>query len=240
MSTTPLRHADPAPVRTLGPSEPADPVLRALHRAGSGIRAVRYRENRSVLLSVSRDGRVLNSHVCFRDAPPAIARAVATFVTSRRGARASAEALDTLREWEGTRAGLASARRRRRRRSRRVNGPETERLRRLFDRFNWLRFDGALPDIPLRVSRRMTRSLGTIAYAAGSPPRVREIAISADLLQEENRAVLEDTLLHEMAHAEAWLQAGHRGHGAPWRRIAERVGCVPRALTKARVHRRSR
>jgi predicted SprT family Zn-dependent metalloprotease len=66
--------------------------------------------------------------------------------------------------------------------------------------------------------------------------------ISADLLLPANAEVLRDTLLHEMAHGEAWLRHGHRGHGKIWRRIAERVGCVPRALTQTRVarHRRNR
>ncbi|NIP78304.1 MAG: hypothetical protein GWM90_03535, partial [Gemmatimonadetes bacterium] len=79
--------------------------------------------------------------------------------------------------------------------------------------------------MPLRVSRRMTRSLGTIRYGRGTDAgegaagrvgagrTVAEIAISAQLLEPGNRAVLEDTLLHEMAHAEAWLLHGHRGHG---------------------------
>jgi hypothetical protein len=219
-------------------AEPVDPVLLALRRAGSRIREVRYRENRTVLLSVSRDGRVLNSHACFRHAPPGIAGAVATFVTSRTGTRAARGALEELRQWEGTRTGLARARQRKPRRVKHVNGPDTARLRRLFDRFNEHRFGAALPDVPLRISRRMTRSLGTITYGTGSLPRVKEIAISADLLLEENRTILEDTLLHEMAHAEAWLRTGHKGHGAPWRRVAERVGCTPRALTKARIKRR--
>jgi hypothetical protein len=217
---------------------PADPLLRALGEAGSLIRHVRYRENRSVLLSVSRDGRTLNSHACFRDAPPGIARAVAVVLTSGRGSQAQRCALDTVREWEGTREGLARARRRRPARRRRVGAPESAELRALFDRFNRDRFGRALPPIPLRVSRRMTRSLGTVAYDPGPPRGVREIAISADLLIPANRAVLADTLLHEMAHAEAWLQWGHRGHGAPWRRIAERVGCTPRALTGKRIQRR--
>ncbi|MFP4624532.1 MAG: SprT family zinc-dependent metalloprotease, partial [Gemmatimonadota bacterium] len=174
----------------------------------------------------------------------------------------SRRALDRLREWEGTRRGLASARRARPcPRRAKTNGKETAPLRALFDRFNHERFGGRLPDIPLRVSRRMTRSLGIIRYgpdrsavaahgARGSRTRpggaaatderaraVTEIAISADLLRPANRTALEDTLLHEMAHAEAWLVHGHRGHGRPWRRIAERVGCTPGALCRSPIER---
>jgi hypothetical protein len=38
-----------------------------------------------------------------------------------------------------------------------------------------------------------------------------------------------------MAHVEAWLDHGDRGHGPHWRRIAKRLGCVPRAQTRERV-----
>ena len=218
-----------------------DPILTALRARGSAIRRVRYRTNRSVLLSVSRDGRTLNSHACFRDAPPEIVAAVVDALTARRGTRARRDALRALREWEGTRGGLERARRLKPRRARKVNGREVRPLRELFRRFNAERFDGRLPDIPLRVSRRMTRSLGTIRYGRGdgdgaaATRTVAEIAISAPLLEPGNRAVLEDTLLHEMAHAEAWLLHGHRGHGRIWRRVARRVGCRPRAVHDERV-----
>lgn len=243
-----------------------DPLLAALRTHRSSIRRVRYRTNRTVLLSVSRDGRTLNSHACFQHAPPEIAEAVARFLTARRGSAAARQALERLRNWEGTRRGLETARRERPPTSRpTTDGPDTAPLRALFDRLNRQRFGNRLPDIPLRVSRRMTRSLGTIRYAldegpaaprngassnggeAGRPrppgegakPRsVAEIAISADLLLPRNRAALEDTMLHEMAHAEAWLHHGHRGHGTPWRRVALRVGCVPRATCRTPIARR--
>lgn len=210
-----------------------DPIVEGLQARGSAIRGVRYRENRSVLLSVSRDGRTLNSHACFRDAPPEIVRAVVAAVTSRGAARR--RALRAIRGWEGTHRGLERARRRRPRRRPGVNGAETAPLRVLFDRFNRAEFGGRLPAIPLRVSRRMTRTLGTIAYSGSGARRVREIAIAAALLKPGNRETLVDTLLHEMAHAEAWLDHGHRGHGRPWKRIAERVGCRPRARTDVRI-----
>lgn len=237
-----------------------DPILTALQARGSAIRRIRYRANRSVLLSVSRDGRALNSHECFRDAPPEIVDAMVAVVTITRGTRARRAALRTLREWEGTRRGLERARRGRPRKGRKVNGRETEPLRRLFRELNVEEFGGRLPEIPLRVSRRMTRALGTVRYGDGSdspagvdpgagsgggPPTgsgrwVMELAISADLLRPANRAALRDTMLHEMAHAEAWLRHGHKGHGRPWRRIAERVGCRPRAVNDVRVAGRQR
>lgn len=218
--------------------EPIDPILAVLMARGSRIRRVRYRENRSVLLSVSRDGRTLNSHACFRGAPAPILRAIAAALTER-GARRS-QALRRIRAWEGTRRGLERARRRSRpRRSASGTAPA---LQELYDGLNRTAFGGRLPVIPLRVSTRMTRALGTIAYVGnGSGERgVREIAIAADLLRATNREALEDTLLHEMAHAEAWLVHAHRGHGVPWKRVARRVGCRPRARTDSPIEGRGR
>lgn len=219
-----------------------DPLLQALRARGIPLRRVQYRENRSVLLSMSRDGRTLNCHACFRHAPPDIADAIAGFLRSRRGSPQYRRTLARIRGWDGAREGLERARRVRPRRRPPVDhggSPESGALTRLYQRFNRTRFGNRLPAIPLRVSRRMTRSLGTISYEGsddGDGPRaVREIAISADLLRPANRALLEDTLLHEMAHAEAWIVHGHRRHGGIWRAIAERVGCTPRALIHARV-----
>ena len=217
------------------PRPDPDPLLSALRDRGIRFRQIRYRQNRTVLLSVSRDGLTLNSHVCFRGAPPRIVDAIAVFLQARPGSTAGRLALDVIRGWDGVRDGLASARRARPRRRRSAAESPTE-LSALFTRFNRDRFGGRLPRIPLRVSRRMTRSLGTISYHGRGPSRgVREIALSADLLRSGNEAVLKDTLLHEMAHAEAWLRHGHRGHGPVWRAVAERVGCTPRALIRTPV-----
>jgi hypothetical protein len=212
-----------------------DPVLATLAGRGSGIRNVRYRANRTVLLSVSRDGQTLNSHECFRAAPRGVLDAIATFLTARRGSAEQRRALDVIRGWEGAERALEEARRAPRRPPPR-SGPGAGVLRDLFDGYNRDRFGGRLPSMPLRVSGRMTRVLGTISYEeVEGRRRVRGIAISADLLLVGNEAVLRDTLLHEMAHAEAWLEVGHRGHGRVWWAVAERVGCVPRAMSGERV-----
>ncbi len=218
-----------------------DPILTLLRARSTSIRRVRYRRNRTVLLSVSRDGRTLNSHECFREAPRRILEAIAVFVTVSRRSAEYRRALAAIQEWEGAVRGLENARRSRGRRRARTNGGDVDELNALYDRFNDAEFGGRLPAIPLRWSRRMTRALGTIAYGEATGGRtVREIAISADLLIPGNEAALRDTLLHEMAHAEAWLRHGHRGHGPIWRSIAERVGCAPAALTRDPVRRRRR
>lgn len=231
-------------------------ILTQLRANGSTIRQVRFRDNRVVLLSVSRDGRTLNCHACFREAPPGIVEAIADAVTAPRAAFGRREALRRLREWEGTRAGLERARGLKAPRNQRVNTPETAPLRSLFLQLNLEKFGGRLPEIPLRLSRRMTRSLGTVRYSGvregnGADPAageragstlqdtavrsVKEIAISADLLGPSKRSLLEDTMLHEMAHAEAWIRHGHRGHGRVWKTIARRVGCRPYAVNDVRV-----
>ena len=227
------------------PAIDLDRLLSRLRERGAGIHRIRYRENRTVLLSVSRDGRTLNCHAAFRMAPARIVDAIAIFLRSRPGTPDYDRALERIRGWEGARKGLERARRRGARQSARLLAgpptPEAAAIGRVYRQFNRSRFGGRLPEVPIRVSRRMTRSLGTISYGGrGDERRVREIAISADLLAPANRAVLEDTLLHEMAHAEAWLRHGHRGHGAVWRSIANRVGCTPSALIHTRIRRRRR
>src|SRR5690606_20012095 len=95
-------------------------------------------------------------------------------------------------------------------------------LRDLYARLNQARFGGRLPpDIPLRLSDRMRRRLGQIRYDDGAAQRaVLEIALNVDLMLRANDGQRLDTMLHEMAHAEAYLLHGERGHGAHWRRIA--------------------
>src|SRR5690606_33180444 len=83
--------------------------------------------------------------------------------------------------------------------------------------------------------------LGQIRYDdAGAERAVLEIALNVDLMLRANDEHRLDTLLHEMAHAEAYLLYGERGHGPRWRRIARRVGCEPRACSAVRIARRRR
>jgi predicted SprT family Zn-dependent metalloprotease len=83
----------------------------------------------------------------------------------------------------------------------------------------------------------MRRRLGHLRYhrTESGVRAIVEIALNIDLLTEGSERQLRDTLLHEMAHAEAWLVHGERGHGPQWRRIARRLGCVPRACTTTPV-----
>jgi len=212
------------------------------------IRAVRLKHNRSRLLSVSRDGTTLHAHIAFGDAPEEVLDAVAAFLTARRGSAAHAEAVAAIRAWGRlalpTGPGGQGARPIAEPRPGPCCGtPEQRRfLEAEYRRLNAERFGGRLPaDLPLRLSRRMTRRLGHVRWHRGADGTrtVVELALNPDLFLAGNEAQLRDTLLHEMAHVEAWLEHGSSGHDAVWKRIARRVGCEPRACTRAPVRRRT-
>lgn len=230
-------------------SRDADALLAALMRRGvRRIRAVRLKRNRSRLLSVSRDGTTLHAHIAFGHAPEEVLDAVALFLTARRGSAAHAGAVAAIRGWgrlaipaEPDAPGVRPVAEPR-------PGPccGTPAQRRFLEeeyrRLNAERFGGRLPaDLPLRLSRRMTRRLGHVRWhrRADGTRTVVELALNPDLFLAGNEAQLRDTLLHEMAHVEAWLEHGSAGHGAVWKRIARRVGCEPRACTRAPVRRRT-
>ncbi len=93
--------------------------------------------------------------------------------------------------------------------------PDTGELCRMFERFNWMYFDGLLPRVKIEYSTRMS--------SAGSyTPQRRLIRIGRkyhELFPEE----LTDTLKHEMIHIL------HLSHGAAFKAEAARVGASIRA-----------
>lgn len=213
--------------------------LRELRSRGAGfIREVRFRPNRSRLISLSADRRRLNVHECFRAAPGRVLDAVAAFATAPSRARGFRESIERMREWhEGQIAeyGLGEP----------VASCGTARqlayLERVYGQLNRSHFEGRLPEVlPIRLSDRMSRRFGHVSYArtVRGERRVAELALNIDLLLPGNERALIDTLLHEMAHIEAWLLHGHRDHGSIWRVIARRVGCEPKACTHMRLRRR--
>ncbi len=254
--------------------------LSELKRRGArSIRRVVFRQNRTRLLSLSRDRTTLNAHACFLAAPPRIMDAVARFVTADPRTASHRRAVQELRTWPGAEAGLRAARARPSRRPPRpteccASPAQRAFLRELYARLNRSRFGGQLPkDLAIRVSGRMARRLGQVRFdvadastGAGSgdarqPPARRqaairgaagrearpaaarrslELSLNADLFMEGNERELVDTLLHEMAHVEAYLSTGHRGHGKPWKEVADRVGCEARACSRHRINRRGR
>jgi SprT-like family len=224
-------------------------LLEALRARGvRRIRRVRLRDNRQVLLSVSKDGTTLNAHRCFDRAPVRMLDAVATFLKAGRSSQPYREAVDRIRSWP---RGVAALRAARRRALRAVATPgraghtdqgtaeEHRRLQALYDRLNDSRFDGRLPDVLLRISRRMSHRYGQVQlhHNRRGERVVLELAINGTLLDGHDADLL-DTVLHEMAHVEAWLWRGDRGHGPAWKEIAERVGCDARARAPRRPRRR--
>jgi hypothetical protein len=200
---------------------------------------VRFKANRSRLISLSADRTSLNLHECFRSAPSDVIDAVATFARSLRDSPSYRRAIERMRSWhegqvEGERedrVGPCSA-----------TPAQRHFLAGLYRQLNHAHFEGRLPDLlPVRLSDRMSRRLGHVSYTTNRGERaVLEIALNVDLILDGNEQALLDTLLHEMAHAEAWLMHAHRGHGGVWRGIAKRVGCEARACSDMHIRRRRR
>jgi hypothetical protein len=217
----------------------------ALRSRGVDVARVRFKNNRSRLVSLSADRKTLNVHACFRAAPGAVLDAVAAFARVSQRSVEYRRSIQRMRTWWTSQAAEAQA----------DAAPAAARvtccatteqrqlLARLYRQFNEDRFGGRLPELlPVRLSPRMSRRFGHIQYghSRGKERSVAEIALNVDLLLAGNEAALVETLLHEMAHAEAYLLHGHRGHGRIWRTVARRVGCEARALTHVRIRRRKR
>jgi hypothetical protein len=215
-------------------------VLRALHaRDVTSITQVRFKANRSRLISLSADRTRLNLHECFRSAPSDVIDAVAVFSRSLRDSPAFRRATARMRAWHEAQVDTESDD---------TVGPccatDAQRhfLAGLYRQLNHSHFGGVLPDLlAVRLSDRMSRRLGHVSYTRWKGERaVLEIALNVDLMLDGNEHALVDTLLHEMAHAEAWLLHAQRGHGRVWRDIAGRVGCEARACSDMQIRRRRR
>lgn len=238
----------------------SEETLRELRQRGARrLKSVNFRANRSTIWSLTQDATVLNLHVAYRRAPTAILDAFATIVRGR-GWRTAAvrQASEEVRSWPGLTPVLEAVRTSHAHRQRAAvtrcgDGdqvthccatPEQRRyLRAVYRYLNKTRFDGLLPDdIPVRLSSRMTASLGHMI-----PGRDRkrgrfviELALNVDLMLEGNGAERMDTLLHEMAHVAEWLLEGTYGHGEGWKRWARHSGCRAESRYDRPVVRRRR
>ncbi len=206
-------------------------------RGATRLSRVAFRRNRCTVWSLTQGGRVLNVHAAYGTASPELLDAFADLVrdagrTSDAARRAASligawpaltPALHEARAARGGRLGSACC----------ATFQQAAYLRAIYTYFNRTRFEGRLPeDIPVRLSSRMSSSLGYM-LPGDDPERGRvvvEIALNVDLMLEGNGAERVDTLLHEMAHAADYLLTGHRGHGRSWRDWAVRVGCRPGRL----------
>jgi hypothetical protein len=218
--------------------------LDELHRRGvRRVRCVRFRNNRTTVWSLTQKGTALNVHEAYRGATPALLDAFAVVVQEGGvGSERSRRAAKRISEWPQLADAIRAARAIHAARAADASAPPTHcsatpgqraYLRAVYRYFNRTRFEDRLPeDVPVRLSRRMRSALGHML--PGERPDgtryVVEIALNCDLMLATNAAERADTLLHEMAHAAAYLESGHRGHGPSWRAWARRVGCRPTTL----------
>lgn len=218
-------------------------------RGAKRITCVRFRQNRSTVWSLTQNGRVLNVHSAYSRATPALLDAFAALaIEGGIGSRRSRKAAEQISEWPEL---AAAIQRERERHSERASVTPTHccatpeqraYLKALYRYFNATRFGGSLPEVPVRLSRRMRSALGHMLPADTSDGswRVTEIALNCDLMLPGNGAERADTLLHEMAHVADYLESGSRGHGDSWRRWAVHAGCRPTTLYDRPVRYRRR
>lgn len=183
-------------------------------------------ENRAVMVSVGRGG-VLRVHRGYALAPDRVLAAVVRFVTpgTRRLLRHAAQREILAFRPEGT-GRDAPARPRAVERAHPGDAARIARLTALFGDLNARHFDGALPELPIRLSGRMRSRLGHLALRPGTEEPF-EITIGRRHLLRHGWEEATHTLLHEMVHL--WQ---HRGglrvdHGPAFRRKAREVGIAP-------------
>lgn len=224
------------------------------YRGARRINCVRFRKNRSTVWSLTQDGTVLNVHAAYRRASPPLLDAFATVaIEGGIGSAASRRAAEQISAWPELTEEIARLREQHAddRRTGDADGqtmhcPATAGqrtyLRSLYEYFNQTRFEGRLPDVPVRLSSRMKSSLGHMlpGERRDGTRYVIEIALNCDLMLPGNGAERADTLLHEMAHVADYLESGSRGHGRSWRAWARRVGCRPTTLYDRPVRYRHR
>ena len=235
-------------------------VVAALRERGvSSVRRVGFRSNRSTILSLSAGGARLSLHDAFAYATPRILDALAVYLTEGgRRTPGFRRASRTIRRWRRLERAMAAERRRagvpsRKSRQSRVEKPapgpdcatlaQRRYLEAMYRHYNRSLFGGRLPeDVCLRLSSRMTSRLGQVKLWRDRWGRrsVIELALNADLMLPENDENRTDTLLHEMAHIEAWLLHGDGGHGEAWKECARRVGCIDLACAGRGPRRRGR
>ena len=212
---------------TISLFDPADLESR-LRRLGLGdVDEVRTHANRTVMLSLRR--RVLRIHRGYAHAPDAVLLAIVRFL--RRGARR-----DTRRAAE--REFLAfpvhhhvppAPRRARCERPRPGDAAVLDRLRGCHADLNLRYFAGRLGEVPIRLSGRMRRRLGELV-ADLETGRPVAIVLSRRHLRRDPWAEVQHTLLHEMVHQWQAEEGRPLDHGRDFRRKANEVGIVPRAV----------
>lgn len=208
--------------RVAGAPSPDDFLERLRPFGLAGITAIRLTRNRSTL--VSYRGTTLRVHAGFVDAPEAVLRALALFVSARGATRAAARRVIVgypVTRDAGPRPLRATA-------THADDRAVAERLQREHAHLNVRFFGGALRDIPVKVSRRMKTRLGHYAPARAHAGAA-EIVVSRRHLRRHGWAEAVGTLLHEMVHQWQEESGTPIDHGPIFRRKAREVGVTPRA-----------
>jgi hypothetical protein len=202
---------------------PEERLLAQVAAGGARFRRLHFTRNRRVMISVGDGGETLRVNERFRDAPPAVLRAVGQLYGPRGPTRQAARAriADFLAENPPI---VAAARAPRRRRVPPADRPHLERLQAEFDRVNAEAFGGALPRVPLFLSGRMKRRNG---HFSADP---LEIVVSRRLCLEGADDEAVRTLRHEMIHLWQHHEGRRPDHGAEFRRWARRLDIHPRAV----------
>ena len=73
------------------------------------------------------------------------------------------------------------------------------------------------------------RTLGRCHYLT------KKITLSKWYAELNNEEEVEDTILHEIAHALAWINDRCTGHNATWKKWARKVGATPKACSKSNL-----
>jgi hypothetical protein len=235
-------------------------TLQILKRRGAKrLRRIRFRHNRSTIWSLTQQGEVLNLHVAYRTAPLEVLDHFAVIAReAHRPSRAYTKASSAVRSWEGLELELRRVQREQRlkarpaARRRQQTPPKVGRccatddqrryLARLYRYLNRTRFDNRLPpDVPVRLSNRMTSRLGQMVPGIRNGQRYAvEIALNVDLMLEGNGRERIDTLVHEMAHVADWLFGGNLDHGHAWRTWARYARCQETTTADQPIRRRGR
>jgi hypothetical protein len=212
-------------------------LARRLEALGlAGLRGVRVTDNRSVMVSLSSRG-MLSIHRGYAKAPDRVLKAVVRFLKSgTRGAMRRAAEHEILSFKTEEHAEGPPLRRRSVDPARPGDLYKLVRLRRLYADYNEQHFGGALPELPVRLSGRMSARLGQLSLRHGSG-RPYELTISRRHIDRHGWEEAAHTLLHELVHL--WQhETGHDvDHGPLFRRKAEAVGVVPSARRTVRAPR---
>jgi predicted SprT family Zn-dependent metalloprotease len=199
-----------------------EPVLSEVREGGASFERVVFTRNRRVMISTGDRGTTLRLNERFREAPPAVWRAVGRLL-ARPSARAAGAARAAIVGYLQENPPSARASRRRERVVRGGDGAAIERLAAEFRRVNELHFGSALPPVPIFLSGRMRRRNGHFS------PSPLEIVVSRRLFSEATEGEAEKTLRHEMIHLWQHVTGRKLGHGADFRRWARQLDVHPRA-----------